>query len=123
MRIYFLLVFLCCVLNTNGEEKFTISGYITDKNNGETIIGANVFCADLKAGVTTNTYGFYSLTLPEGNYEISFSFIGYQTDGIFQSQDEIDNAKVLQPGAEIGDLRFIDQDGDGEINFSNTSWR
>tara|TARA_B100000401_G_C52813992_1_gene725702 strand:- start:6398 stop:8803 length:2406 start_codon:yes stop_codon:yes gene_type:complete len=83
MRIYFLLVFLCCVLNTNGEEKFTISGYITDKNNGETIIGANVFCADLKVGVTTNTYGFYSLTLPEGNYEISFSFIGYQTEKKF----------------------------------------
>jgi TonB-linked SusC/RagA family outer membrane protein len=48
-------------------------------------------------------------------------FIGYETDGIFQNQEEIDNAAVTQAGAQPGDLRFVDQNGDGEINFSDES--
>lgn len=46
-------------------------------------------------------------------------YIGYETDGIFQTQAEIDNADVEQPGAEPGDLRFVDQNGDGVISFGN----
>ncbi|MGB0977842.1 MAG: SusC/RagA family TonB-linked outer membrane protein [Croceimicrobium sp.] len=46
-------------------------------------------------------------------------YIGYETDGIFQSQAEIDNAPVSQAGAQPGDLRFVDQNGDGVINFSD----
>lgn len=50
-------------------------------------------------------------------------FIGYQTNGIFQSQSEIDNSPVKQEGARPGDLRFVDQNGDGVINFSDDSDR
>ena len=59
------------------QEKFTISGYVTDANTGENIIGVNVFCKNLNLGVITNTYGYYSLTLPKGNHEVHYSFIGY----------------------------------------------
>ena len=59
------------------QNKHTISGYITDKRSGETIVGANIYCTELNQGVTSNVYGFYSLTLPEGTYNISFSFIGF----------------------------------------------
>ncbi len=48
-------------------------------------------------------------------------FIGYETDGIFQTQAEIDNSPVTQVGARPGDLRFVDQNGDGEINFNDDS--
>jgi len=64
--------------NLFAQEKYTISGYITDKDNGESIVGVNIYCKELNLGVTSNTYGFYSLTLPEGDYDISYSFIGYQ---------------------------------------------
>jgi TonB-linked SusC/RagA family outer membrane protein len=64
-------------------------------------------------GVGGNTATRFEVGFPIGY------FIGYQTDGIFQSQEEIDNASVYQPGAQVGDLRFVDVDGDGEINFSN----
>ncbi|KEO75563.1 SusC/RagA family TonB-linked outer membrane protein [Anditalea andensis] len=50
-------------------------------------------------------------------------FIGYQTDGIFQSQEEISSSPVAQPGAQPGDLRFVDQNGDGVINFGDDSDR
>ena len=55
-------------------------------------------------------------------FEVGFPigyFFGYETNGIFQTQDEIDNAEVTQQGAEVGDLRFVDQNGDGVINFSD----
>jgi len=61
------------------KEKFTLSGYITDLESQESLIGANIFVKDLSIGVNTNEYGFYSLTIPSGNYELSFSYIGYQT--------------------------------------------
>ena len=75
--IFVLLFFMPTVFYA--QEKFTLSGFVSDKNNGENIIGVNIFCKELKQGVVSNTYGFYSLTLPTGNYEISFSYIGYKT--------------------------------------------
>ena len=68
------------VINTFCQQKHTISGYITDLRNGESIVGVNVYCKDLNIGVSSNSYGFYSLTLPEGIYDISYSFIGYRTE-------------------------------------------
>ena len=75
-----LFIFLLFITSVFGQDKHTISGYITDKNNGESIVGANIYCTELDLGVTSNTYGFYSLTLPSGSYNISYSFIGYQTE-------------------------------------------
>jgi TonB-linked SusC/RagA family outer membrane protein len=50
-------------------------------------------------------------------------FIGFETDGIYQTQQEIDNSPVTQAGAQPGDLRFVDQNGDGVINFNDDSDR
>jgi len=56
----------------------TISGYIKDKASKETLIGATAFSANGRKGTVTNSYGFYSLTLPEGTDHIRFSYIGYE---------------------------------------------
>ena len=75
-----IFIILCLpIASIFSQERFTLSGYVSDQRNGENIIGVNVYCKDLKKGVTSNTYGFYSLTLPKGEYEISFSYIGYKT--------------------------------------------
>ncbi|MDB4061149.1 TonB-dependent receptor [Vicingaceae bacterium] len=50
-------------------------------------------------------------------------FHGFETDGIFQSQEEIDNATVIQEGAKPGDIRYVDQNGDGVISFNDDSDR
>ena len=79
MKNYFLISFFVLLISSvSAQDKYTISGYITDVNNGESIVGVNIYCKDLSVGVTSNTYGFYSLTLPQGNYTISYSFIGYK---------------------------------------------
>jgi TonB dependent receptor/CarboxypepD_reg-like domain/TonB-dependent Receptor Plug Domain len=56
----------------------TLSGYIKDERTGETLIGSNIYNkANPLQGATTNNYGFYSLTLPKGNYTLIVSNVGY----------------------------------------------
>lgn len=59
------------------QEKFTVSGHITDAETGEALIGAAFQAMNAKMGVMTNSYGFYSLTVPAGTYTFRCSFIGY----------------------------------------------
>ena len=79
-NFFFTFTLVIFSINVFAQEKYTISGYITDINNGESVVGANIYCKELNLGVTSNTYGFYSLTLPLGTYEISYSFIGYKSE-------------------------------------------
>ena len=51
-------------------------------NNGEDLIGVNIYIPSIKSGATTNTYGFYSLSLPRGDYELVVSYLGYETKNI-----------------------------------------
>ena len=62
------------------KKKVTINGYIKDSYSGETLIGATLSVKGISKGVPSNSFGYYSLTLNEGNYEISCSFIGYQSE-------------------------------------------
>ena len=59
------------------ERKFTVRGHVTDSQSSETLISAGVYTGS--AGTVTNEFGFYSITLPEGEYDLSFSYIGYDT--------------------------------------------
>ncbi len=60
-------------------QKFTISGKITNKLDGETLFGVNISTSDFKRGTTTNEYGFYTFTLPKGEYKILISYLGFKT--------------------------------------------
>lgn len=61
------------------QEKYTLSGIISEKSSNETLIGATIIFPDLGAGTTTNEYGFYSITLPKGTHKAQVSFIGFNT--------------------------------------------
>lgn len=61
------------------SRKFTISGYVTDGASSETLIGANILDSRQRVGTATNPFGFYTLTLPEGDAELIFSYLGYET--------------------------------------------
>ncbi|KDN56125.1 TonB-dependent receptor [Flavobacterium seoulense] len=65
-------------LSTFAQEKFTLSGIVSDIKNNETLIGVNIYFPELKIGTTTNEYGFYSISIPKGNQNINISYIGYQ---------------------------------------------
>jgi len=65
------------LLNAMSQTRYTLSGYARDSLSRETLIGASVTIQGQDRGVNTNTYGFYSITLPEGRYNITVSFVGY----------------------------------------------
>lgn len=75
----FFICFVCTIGTLSAQQTYTLSGTIADSTNGETIIGAIVYVKSIGKGTTANTYGFYSLTLSEGTYDVSFSFISYET--------------------------------------------
>jgi hypothetical protein len=75
----FLFTFLLITISSFAQDKFTLSGIITDSKTNETLIGVNVYIPEIKSATRTNEYGFYSITLPEGNYNIEISYIGFQT--------------------------------------------
>lgn len=67
------------LIGDSTAQKFTINGYITDSLSGETLIGANLLISSTGKGISTNAYGFYSLTLDKGTYQMVFSYVGYFT--------------------------------------------
>ncbi|MDF1673623.1 MAG: TonB-dependent receptor [Vicingaceae bacterium] len=79
-RIVLVSLLLLINLIAFSQNKFTISGNVKDLSDGEDLIGVTIFVKELPGtGAVTNIYGFYSLTLPEGEYTIEYSFIGYKT--------------------------------------------
>ncbi len=85
MKNYFRLLYFLIFINylpinylqAQQPEKSTASGYVKDSKNGEKLIGVNVYVKGTTTGTSTNEYGFYSLTLPKGKYELVASYIGY----------------------------------------------
>lgn len=73
----FLLVLLFPI-SLLAQKKVSISGYIKDAGNGETLIGAAIFANETKEGTAANTYGFYSLSLKPGTYTVRFSNMGFK---------------------------------------------
>ena len=83
MRLHFLfLLGLSTALGsfaTHAQTRHTLSGYIADEATGETLIGATVWAESVSQGVASNVYGFYTLTLPAGVYDVRVSSFYWAT--------------------------------------------
>lgn len=73
-----LFLFLFKIVSVHAQERFTLSGTISEATSNETLIGVTVAVPELGTGTTTNEYGFYSITLPKGEYEVIISYLGFQ---------------------------------------------
>lgn len=86
------LLWIACIIGfgSYAQTKFTINGYVRDSASGETVIGATVSINNLFRAVTSNQYGFYSITLDSGNYELIVSHVSYQStqDSIFLKENQ-----------------------------------
>jgi TonB dependent receptor/CarboxypepD_reg-like domain/TonB-dependent Receptor Plug Domain len=74
---FFLPIWAFAQIKPENTKKFTLSGYVKDSLSGETLIGATVTVAGKSKGISSNQYGFYSITLDEGAYTFIVSYIGY----------------------------------------------
>ncbi|WP_282080464.1 TonB-dependent receptor [Aquimarina algiphila] len=91
-------IILSRIKKKNGD--FTISGVITDASSGETLIGTSIIVKNSNKGVFTNEYGFYSITLPKGDYLFEISHLGYTTKEVAIQLQHNMNIKIeLQPSS------------------------
>jgi hypothetical protein len=75
--LFFLFVF---IIGANPfAQSYAVSGEVRDRATGESIIGATVIIKGKNSGAVTNSFGFYSITLPTGNYEMELRCVGYET--------------------------------------------
>ncbi|AQS92666.1 collagen-binding protein [Polaribacter sp. BM10] len=98
--------FLFIGLSILGQEKITLSGTVYDNTNNETLIGVSIYFPELNAGTTTNEYGFYSITIPQGNYKIQLSYLGYATllETINLSEKTTKNFKLLEATESLNEI-------------------
>jgi len=73
-----LLLALLAFSTWGAAQTKTLSGYVRDAATGEDLIGVNIWSPELKVGTSTNAYGFYSFTLPQGEQIIQLTYLGYQ---------------------------------------------
>ncbi|MEO8567909.1 MAG: TonB-dependent receptor [Ginsengibacter sp.] len=86
---FFLIPFIVC-----SQNRYTLSGYVKDSISGETLIGSTISVAGLSKGITSNSYGFFSISLNAGTYTFVCSNVGY-----------------------ISQVKKIDLSGDVQFNF------
>jgi hypothetical protein len=79
LRYLSILIFFLLVSDAWSQDKVTLNGYVKDADNGEELMGVTIYIPQLKAGTVTNDYGFYAITVPKGNYEVQYTYIGYET--------------------------------------------
>ena len=104
------LLLLYCSIGWS-QEKFTLSGTVSEAETGETLIGVNVIIPQLQAGAITNEYGFYSITLPKGNYEVFYSSLGFNTRKVdIILSESIKNDILLTTNAEELDEVIVKAD-------------
>ncbi len=100
------------------QEKFSISGTITDSSTGETIIGATVYEESTGTGARTNMYGFYSLSLPEGkSYRLRVTYLGYETKYLNTSEavnDKLD-IKISIKAKQLGKVVVSSRKSDANV--------
>lgn len=100
------IVFLFFSILGLSQEKVTLSGVVSDANTNETLIGVSVFVPELNTGNYTNEYGFYSITVPKGNYTIQISYIGFETlrEKIEINQNTKRNFSLKESKLELGEV-------------------
>jgi hypothetical protein len=106
-KLLFFLLFLFTGLWSFAQKKHSVSGTITDRKTGETLIGATVLLIeDPGSGVLSNGYGFYSLTARENNYTLVASFSGYADDTIKISltKDVVRSIELTPIGTELQEV-------------------
>ena len=73
------LLFFLVLYSGFSQDQYTISGSIYETDGQETLLGANIIFPNLGTGTISNEYGFYSITLAAGTYELNISYLGYKT--------------------------------------------
>src|ERR1035438_1944422 len=112
-----LMLLLCSQLRA--EDNFTISGTVKNSESGEALIGASILIKELPGtGVSSNAYGFYSLTIPKGNYTLIVRYIGFKTKA---DPLTLNNSRILNISLEPEPIRVKEVVVTGERTNDNVT--
>ena len=118
-RLLLLFVVLFTSILSNAQEKFSISGTVTDMSSGEGMIGVKVRVLNLQGvGSTSNEYGFYSITLEPGDYVLEYRFFGFETiiDSVKLDQDLSLNRELAEEAKEIEQVVITSRKADENVS-------
>ncbi|HPF04354.1 MAG TPA: TonB-dependent receptor, partial [Bacteroidales bacterium] len=117
-----LIILTMLPLLASGQQKYTLSGSVSDASTGEDLTGATVMVAGSNKGTATNSYGFYSLSLPEGDRTIRVSFIGYDAfeTKIHLNKDVSLNIELEPSVQTLGEVVVASESDDGNISSAAT---
>ena len=103
-RVYFFVFFFLISILASAQIKFTINGYVKDSVSGESVIGATI-TIDGKS-VNSNQYGFYSVTLDSGEYNLTVSHVSYltQSNAVQLTQNVHQNFLLLPKSASLNEV-------------------
>ncbi len=110
------------VLILSRLKKYTVSGFIEDSESGERLIGASVYDSVSRIGTISNNYGYFSLTIPEGEKTLKSSYVGYSafcSKLVLKSDTSI--IIKLEPGLEIDEVIVMSKRPWGNISSANIS--
>ena len=111
------------VVKGQDAQKYTISGYIKDAASGEELINASLLVKGESGGTVSNLYGFYSLTLEEGEYELIFSYLGYE-NSVFQislNQDIRKDVELAESKTILSEIVITAEEKDENIESTRMS--
>ncbi len=100
-------LFFCCSLNLFAQNKFTLSGTVTDIVSGQTLQGAGVFFSGLSGGTQTDSSGKFSARLPKGRYTVTVRSLGYKVE-TFNVDLIQDVSKSVQLAMRVGELAEVE---------------
>ncbi len=100
------ILFLCVSYFSFSQKKYTLSGTVTEALSNESLIGVTIAVPELLTGATTNEYGFYSITLPEGEYKIQVSYLGFKeiVQQIVLTEDRRSNFQMHQATEQLQEV-------------------
>ena len=111
MKSFFLafvaFIALCFPFSSYAQTRHSFSGTIRNVETGEAMIGASILVKELKTvGASSNAYGFYSLTLPEGKYTLVIQYIGFKTrlDTLLLDKDMTINFELTPDLIKVGEV-------------------
>lgn len=120
-KIILLLLYSILISTISFSQNYTFSGYVKNNDSGEELLYAVVSVLNKNIGTSTNQYGFYSLTLPKGNYQVTFSYLGFNTDTISISLNSniTKNVSLFKHEAEIGEVIISGQNTDANVKSTD----
>ena len=78
IKILLIICISCFSVQLYAQENFTLSGSVLEESSNETLIGVNIIFPDQSAGTISNEYGFFSITMPKGEYKVVISYLGFK---------------------------------------------